>query len=414
MAGASVYQGRDGVWRARVIFPADPATGRRARKVKAFPGARDAEEARAMADAYAAGASGASIQGALARYAEEVAEKGAAGRAPKANTAHDYLGYARRLGEVFPAVPACEVTPAMVSSVESRLLSRGLSATTVNGYHQFMSGAFSWMARQGWVRSNPAADAIHPSAGNPDASGKALDEEELRALTARLREGEPPAGECDEAGCAMTALDLIACTGMRLGEALALRVRDFRPQVPDVYVCGTVCERGGVFRQPTAKRGGGQAPGRPLPHRPGPAPHGRRQAAGRRPPLAGRGHHAARDRPAGPTCGVPGGRRAPHHAPRAQAHARHARPPARLHHRRRPGPARPRRRQDHARNLRAHDGGAGQGHRGVLRRVALARVRRGPRQDHGGLHGAAPAEEPSRWSRGMPTSFAPAHQTDNA
>ena len=222
MAGASVYQGRDGVWRARVIFPADPATGRRARKVKAFPGARDAEEARAMAEAYAAGASGASIQGALTRYAEEVAEKGAAGRAPKANTAHDYLGYARRLGEVFPVVPACEVTPAMVSSVESQLLSRGLSATTVNGYHQFMSGAFSWMARQGWVRSNPAADAIHPSAGNPDASGKALDEDELRALTARLRDDEPEAGEFGERQCAMTALDLIACTGMRLGEALAL------------------------------------------------------------------------------------------------------------------------------------------------------------------------------------------------
>lgn len=255
MAGASVYQGRDGVWRARVIFPADPATGRRARKVKAFPGARDAEEARAMAEAYAAGASGASIQGALTRYAEEVAEKGAAGRAPKANTAHDYLGYARRLGEAFPAVPACEVTPGMVSSVESQLLSRGLTATTVNGYHQFMSGAFSWMARQGWVRSNPAADAIHPSAGNPDASGKALDEGELRALTARLRADEPEAGDFGEWQCAMTALDLIACTGMRLGEALALRVRDLRPQVPDVYVCGTVCERGGLFRQPTAKRG---------------------------------------------------------------------------------------------------------------------------------------------------------------
>ena len=403
MAGASVYQGRDGVWRARVIFPADPATGRRARKVKAFPGARDAEEARAMAEAYAAGASGASIQGALTRYAEEVAEKGAAGRAPKANTAHDYLGYARRLGEVFPAVPACEVTPGMVSSVESQLLSRGLSATTVNGYHQFMSGAFSWMARQGWVRSNPAADAIHPSAGNPDASGKALDEDELRALTACLRADEPEAGEYGEWQCAMTALDLIACTGMRLGEALALRVRDLRPQVPDVYVCGTVCERGGLFRQPTAKRGEDRrlaVPTRIVPTL-------RLMAAGKRPDDALLSPDGAIVRPAV-------GRRAAHNAPRASAHARHARAAARLHHRRRAGEARARRRQDHARHLRAHDRRPRQGHRGVLRRVRLASGRRGPRQDHGGLPGKALAGEPLRWPRPAPPLFSPTSPTDNA
>lgn len=57
MAGASVYQGRDGVWRARVIFPADPATGQRARKVKALPEARGAEEARVIAESCVAGAS---------------------------------------------------------------------------------------------------------------------------------------------------------------------------------------------------------------------------------------------------------------------------------------------------------------------------------------------------------------------
>ena len=255
MAGASVYRGADGVWRARVIFPTDPATGRRARKVKAFPQASSAEEARELAAAYAEGASGASVAGALARYAGEVAEKGAPGRTPKANTAHDYLGYARRLGEAFPAVPVCEVTPAMVSSVESRLLSRGLSGSTVNGYHQFMSGAFAWMVRQGWIASNPAADAIHPTAARPDASGKALGEGELRRLLAAAREGRDLSGRPSREDVARVAVELIAVTGMRLGEALALRVRDFRPSVPDVYVCGTVCERGGVTRQPTAKRG---------------------------------------------------------------------------------------------------------------------------------------------------------------
>ncbi len=255
MAGLSARLGRDGAWRVRVTFPTDPATGKRPRKVVAFPEAGSKEEALGMAAAYAEGASGGSVAGSLMRYAEEVAEKGAPGRAPKENTAHAYLGYARRLGAMFPDVPVREVTPGMVSAVESALLSGGRSQATVNTYHQFMSGAFSWMARQGWVSSNPAADAMHPSAGRADASDKALDEEELARLTARLRERGPSAGGVTGESCAAAALELMACTGMRIGEALALRVQDFRPAVPDVYVCGTVCERRGLSRQASAKRG---------------------------------------------------------------------------------------------------------------------------------------------------------------
>nr|DAM65710.1 MAG TPA: hypothetical protein [Caudoviricetes sp.] len=44
----------------------------------------------------------------------------------------------------------------------------------------------------------------------------------------------------------------------------------------------------------------------------------------------------------------------------------------------------------------------------------MARGRRGPRQDHGRLPGAAPAEEPSRWSRGAPPLFPPVPGADNA
>nr|DAV05244.1 MAG TPA: hypothetical protein [Caudoviricetes sp.] len=44
----------------------------------------------------------------------------------------------------------------------------------------------------------------------------------------------------------------------------------------------------------------------------------------------------------------------------------------------------------------------------------MAPGRRGPRQDHGGLPGAAPTREPSRWSRGPPPLFPPTSPTDNA
>ncbi len=246
-----------GKWRARAYLGRSPVTGE-LRRPQVTLAAADEEAARAEADEWARGLTGESLHGMLLAFARDVQASGSRRtHVPKANTAHAYLGYARRVCEAMADRPATKVTAMELTALYHGLLKRGLSASTVNSYHQFLSAAFGWAVDMGICDSNPARSASHPKQPRPDASGKAYTDLEARALACALMAMDDASDGGPVSEGAFAAL-LMLETGMRVGEACAVRCCDVRPSVPDVRVCGTVVSRGGLRRQDTTKRGGGR------------------------------------------------------------------------------------------------------------------------------------------------------------
>lgn len=259
---ARVRLSETGVWCCRAYLGTSPATGRAQRPYRQFPEARSEAEAQALADEWERQLRRPHLAECLLRYAADVASMGApgAGGGPKANTAHAYLGYARRLGEALPDLPPDQVGAADVTACYRRMLSpgggrRGLSAATVAGYHWFLCGAWRWMVGQGLATSSPMGGVAHPTAGRGAGSARALSADERARLARALDEAEAAGPGADPAlWVAAVAADVAMRTGMRCGEVCALRLLDYRREPLGLHACGTVTERGGARRQPAPKR----------------------------------------------------------------------------------------------------------------------------------------------------------------
>lgn len=254
MASVSVYL-QGGVWKARASFGRDELTGRQRRRQRAFPEARTREEAREMAEAWLDGAQGALVGDMLAEFAETCAALGAPrSGTPKANTAHSYRSMARRCAEMLPKVRADEVTPRHITALERRMLAEGLSMATVNTCYQFLSSAFGWAVEQGIVENDPTVTSAHPRQPRPKVEERVYDEGECRRIMAWMEAAEADGRRPRWQREAAFGLILMLETGMRGGEALALRCKDVADDGRSVVVRGTVTERGGLRRQPTPKR----------------------------------------------------------------------------------------------------------------------------------------------------------------
>lgn len=260
---ARVARNARGVWCCRAYLGASPSTGRPRRPWRQFPEAGSEAEAQAMADAWVASLRGPSLPDALAAYAADVASMGAPGATggPKANTAHAYLGYAKRLGAMLPDLPPDAVGAADVTACYRRMLAprdsggTGLSQATVAGYHWFLCSAWRWMVGQGMASSSPMAGVAHPSAPSGSGSAMALSEAQAASLARVLDEVEGAGCKADPTlWASAVAADVAMRTGMRCGEVCALRLADYRRRPLGLHACGTVTERGGVRRQPAPKR----------------------------------------------------------------------------------------------------------------------------------------------------------------
>lgn len=175
------------------------------------------------------------------------------GGRPPANTLRAYRQKYAYLGRLARR-DAREVTTHDLELLYARLLNhggadgRGLAPATVRQLHWFLSGAFRWMVRSGIVDGNPCREIRLPQA---TYEAMALTEAELSELVAAL-DAEMASGRGVRREAAFLARVALA-TGVRCGEACALRVQDFDGW-RGLHVAGTVTEAlGRVERQPYTK-----------------------------------------------------------------------------------------------------------------------------------------------------------------
>lgn len=262
MPDVKVKLSADGTWYARPYLGVDPVTGRPRRPYRQFPGAAGEEEAQAQADAWAAALSCETVSDGLAAYLAYVSAAGAPrSKGPRANTAKAYRSRARLVASEIGSVPLPGLAPADLTAMYRRLLEppdaggRGLAPSTVQQVHWFVQGALGWLVSQGALEANPAHDAAHPTASWAGGSGaRAMDEATCSALVEACRGELAAPGRTARREAAFCAL-LCLATGMRVGEACALRRRDYSARACDVCVSGTVVVSGGARRQESPKGG---------------------------------------------------------------------------------------------------------------------------------------------------------------
>lgn len=251
-----------GVWWCRPYLGTNPETGRAIRPYRQFPEARSEAEALEMARSWAAGLRERDLGAVLAAYVDSVADMGTRrGGGPKANTVRSYRTHLRRVCAALPGATVDALTPRQVTAAYRRMLApggrggMGLAPSTVAGTHWFLCSALRWAVRQGLCDSTPMADVDHPTApSGPGERARALSEPEAALLAAWAAGAVAEEGPWDERRRGALAVHLGLATGMRAGEVAALRRRDRRASVPDLLVCGTVVEAGGLHRQPSPKR----------------------------------------------------------------------------------------------------------------------------------------------------------------
>lgn len=267
-----VRRDANGTWYARLYLGTAP-DGRQIRPRRSFPEARTEQEAARAAAEWAAGIASSGrvpsqrLVDLLAEYADTMASMG---HSP--NSVYQYRMYNRHyIGRFMPAADAAEVTARDVTDLGRKLLARGglrgrsLAPATVRAVLQYLSGAYEWMQRMGYVERNPVKAAEKPSGDGRESS--AMDEADLKALTDwiddMLPDAESAGADLDPRAVAHAAgIWLALATGMRVGEVCAVRRRDVQPRRGFLRVCGNVvCPRGshaGPVRRDSPKTASGR------------------------------------------------------------------------------------------------------------------------------------------------------------
>ena len=175
------------------------------------------------------------------------------------NTVATYRRWADKYAQKLHDYYAFDITPMIVSDLISHLRKHGgadgrpLSSTTARSFAWFLSGFFRWLVRMGICDSNPCTTVKVRS--NDASESQALDATDIDVIVPALREEmESDAGTARERKrrCSAFLAYLTLNTGLRVGEACALRRGDLMPN-GDLQVCGTVTEVGGLKRSSRTK-----------------------------------------------------------------------------------------------------------------------------------------------------------------
>lgn len=260
-AEVEVKRRRDGTRYVQPYLGRSKVTGRAIRPYKSFPAEMTDEEVERAAREWLATVAPIADMGAAMRvgelldlYVDSIESSGG-----KANTVRNYRSWARTYARGISSLSPGSVTTWMVERLYEDLLDHGgtrgdgLSAQTVRSFSWFLSGAFRWMVQMQICASNPCADARRPSPARSEAD--AFDADAMGVLVPALS-SEMRAGCLDARGAARRCAAFLAWlalhTGLRVGEACALRRSDVRAD-GTLHVCGTVVEVVGVERQEGTK-----------------------------------------------------------------------------------------------------------------------------------------------------------------
>ena len=215
----SMRERRPGYWQLRVFEGADPLTGKKQYRTKAFRGTK--RQAQNELAVLVSQVNGAVVQTRKCSVGELIdawlAHIENVGRSP--STLYNYGRLVRQLPEGFKALPLSRVTPKVVDDLY-RYLARetGRKPATVLRFHAMLRAAFSQAVRWEWIERNPIERATPPSVQRVEPMPPVV-ADVLRVLD-RAAESKSP----DNA----LIFRLLAATGCRRGEVCALKWSDFQ------------------------------------------------------------------------------------------------------------------------------------------------------------------------------------------
>lgn len=250
---AKVKQDKNGTWYCREYLGRTP-DGKPIQPYKQFPAARDEAEAQELADAWAANLTACGlVKSALLvdLLAEYTAMRERNGASP--NSIRSYRLFTKYAAKYLGTANARDLSVMDFNRFEQRLLmpkesgGQGISRNSVINVHNFLRGAYRFFARAGICDSNPLLDVEKPTFEKHEA--RSLDAANFKALDCRLKELLAP--EVDDRRAYRRAMNAFAAwlalrTGVRVGEACAVRPAEVYRAAKCLHVGGTVVEKKGI------------------------------------------------------------------------------------------------------------------------------------------------------------------------
>lgn len=230
----SVYQRGDGRWCAAIVAD-DPTAGRRKRIVLYGRTRRDVlAKLKAATERAESGApvkdAAITVASWLARWRASTLK--ASGRKESTKSLYAYLCEKHLEAVPFGALTLDRLRPSDVEALVMSLRDRGLSESTTRTAYTVLRSALDGAVRDGLLARNPAAVVARPGVARKEA--QYLSPTQVAVLLEAARPSRYHA-----------AFVLLAATGLRRGEALALRWTDVDLDCAVLRVRGTLARTGG-------------------------------------------------------------------------------------------------------------------------------------------------------------------------
>lgn len=240
-----VFAVRDGVWRVDVEVGRDPVTGRRRRVSRTIHGTReDAEIALArlkVADhekRLPTGGTNARSVGAVFQLYLQAVDAGLIELAPStiatvrsATRVMSATGLAD--GREFGKIRLSRLTWQDIEYLYAAMRSAGKSSAYIRRCATVLTRALDLARKRGLIDSNPAKDAARPRTSRSKPWAPTSDE--VRAVLAKAERRDPEIKD---------AATILASTGMRRGEFIALRWSDLDLDEAEVHVAAAISDGG--------------------------------------------------------------------------------------------------------------------------------------------------------------------------
>lgn len=248
---------REGVWRVDVEISRDPVTGRRRRVSRTIHGSRQEAEI-ALARLRVAdhekrlptgGTNARSVVAAFQLYQQAI-DASLIELAPSTivtvrSASRILAGTHLPDGRRFGAIRLGRLTWQDIEYLYAAMRGRGASPAYVRRCATVLAQALDLARKRGLIDSNPAKDATRPRTSRTKPYAPRGDE--VRSLLAQVQRPDPEVGD---------AGTIIASTGMRRGEFLALRWCDINLDAGEIHVAAAITDGGpgvGVIRKTTKK-----------------------------------------------------------------------------------------------------------------------------------------------------------------